>query len=262
MGIFQPLNTPIRDWQDQRVWIVGASSGIGAALARALTARGAWVALSARRREALEEVASACKGETRVEPMDATRPEDFERVRERLLAAWGRLDLVVFNAGTYQPLRAAELTPAVVRGILDTNLLGVMDGVAACVPLFTRQGRGAMALVGSVAGYGGLPKATVYGPGKAALINFAETLYLDLAPVGVSVFLVSPGFVATPLTAQNDFAMPALMSPNAAAEAMLAGFARGDFEIYFPRRFTLVLKLLRFLPRRFYFALIHRLTGL
>ncbi len=130
------------------------------------------------------------------------------------------------------------------------------------MPLFTRQGRGGVALVGSVAGYGGLPKATVYGPGKAALINFAETLYLDLAPVGVSVFLVSPGFVATPLTAQNDFTMPALMSPDAAAEAMLAGFARGDFEIHFPRRFTLVLKLLRFLPRRFYFALIHRLTGL
>ena len=119
-----------------------------------------------------------------------------------------------------------------------------------------------IALVGSVAGYGGLPKATVYGPGKAALINFAETLYLDLAPAGVSVFLVNPGFVATPLTAQNDFTMPALMTPEAAAEAMLAGFARGDFEIHFPRRFTMVLKLLRLLPRRLYFALIHRLTGL
>ena len=166
MGIFQPLNTPIRDWQGQRVWIVGASSGIGAALARALTARGAWVALSARRREALEEVASACKGETRVEPMDATRPEDFERVRERLLAAWGRLDLVVFNAGTYQPLRAAELTPAVVRGILDTNLLGVMDGVAACVPLFTRQGRGAMALVAAWPATAACPRPPCMGPAR------------------------------------------------------------------------------------------------
>ena len=260
--MLRPLNPPIRNWDGQRVWIVGASSGIGAARARALASRGAWVALSARRPEALAEVAASCGGEALVEPMDVTRPEDFERVRDRLLAAWGRLDLVVFNAGTYRPLHADEITPQAIRETVHTNLIGVMDGVAAVVPLLTRQGRGAMALVGSVAGYGGLPKATLYGPSKAALVNFAETLYLDLAPAGVSVFLVSPGFVATPLTAQNDFTMPALMTPEAAAEAMLAGFARGDFEIHFPRRFTLVLKLLRFLPRRLYFALIHRLTGL
>ena len=260
--MLRPLNPPIRSWDGQRVWIVGASSGIGAALARALASRGAWVALSARRPEALAEVAASCGGEALVEPMDVTRPEDFERVRDRLLAAWGRLDLVVFNAGTYRPLHADEITPQAIRETVHTTLIGVMDGVAAVVPLLTRQGRGAMALVGSVAGYGGLPKATLYGPSKAALVNFAETLYLDLAPAGVSVFLVSPGFVATPLTAQNDFTMPALMTPEAAAEAMLAGFARGDFEIHFPRRFTLVLKLLQFLPRRLYFALIHRLTGL
>ena len=262
MGIFQPLNTPIRDWQGQRVWIVGASSGIGAALARALAARGAWVALSARRREALEDIAAACGGEALVEPMDVTCPEDFERVRERLLAAWGRLDLVVFNAGTYRPLRAGELTPQAIRDTLHTNLLGIMDGVAAVVPLFTRQGRGGVALVGSVAGYGGLPKATVYGPGKAALINFAETLYLDLAPKGVSVFLINPGFVATPLTAQNDFEMPALISAADAAARIVKGFASGAFEIHFPRRFTRVLKLLGILPDRLYFRLIARSTGL
>lgn len=166
MGFLRPLNPPIRRWDGQRVWIVGASSGIGAALARALAARGAWVALSARRREALEDIAAACGGEALVEPMDVTCPEDFERVRERLLAAWGRLDLVVFNAGTYRPLRAGELTPQAIRETLHTNLLGIMDGVAAVVPLFTRQGRGGVALVGNVAGYGGLPKATVYGPGR------------------------------------------------------------------------------------------------
>ena len=177
MGFLAPLNRPIRNWDGQRVWIVGASSGIGAALARALAGRGAWVALSARRRDALEEVAASCGGEALVEPMDVTSPADFERVRDRLLAAWGRLDLVVFNAGTYRPLRADQITPASIRETLHTNLIGMMDGVAAVVPLFTRQGRGGVALVGSVAGYGGLPKATVYGPGKAALINFAETLY-------------------------------------------------------------------------------------
>jgi short-subunit dehydrogenase len=256
------MNRPIREWRGQRVWIVGASSGIGEALARALAARGAWVAVSARSEQALAAVAAACGASAVVEPMDVTQADDFVRVRDSLLARWGRVDLVVLNAGTYRPLRAWALTPQAIREMIQTNVIGAMDGVAAVAPLFSAQGSGAIALVGSVAGYGGLPKATVYGPSKAALINFAETLYLDLAPRGVSVFLVSPGFVATPLTAQNDFHMPALLTPEQAAEAMVAGFARGAFEIHFPRRFTCVLKLLRLLPRRLYFPLIRRMTGL
>jgi short-subunit dehydrogenase len=260
MGFLRPLNPPIRRWDGQRVWIVGASSGIGAALARALAARGAWVALSARRREALEDIAAACGGEALVEPMDVTCPEDFERVRERLLAAWGRLDLVVFNAGTYRPARrrahpAGDPRHPSHQPARHDGRRG--RGRATVHP----AGRGGVALVGSVAGYGGLPKATVYGPGKAALINFAETLYLDLAPAGVSVFLVNPGFVATPLTAQNDFTMPALMTPEAAAEAMLAGFARG-FRDPLPPPFHPGAEAAAPLARRLYFALIHRLTGL
>ena len=109
---------------------------------------------------------------------------------------------------------------------------------------------------------GGLPKALAYGPSKAALINFAETLYLDLAPKGVSVFIINPGFVATALTAQNDFEMPALISAENAAARIVRGFAGGAFEIHFPQRFTRVLKLLRLLPDRVYFKLIARGTGL
>ncbi|TAH43859.1 MAG: SDR family NAD(P)-dependent oxidoreductase [Betaproteobacteria bacterium] len=261
MSLFAPLNRPIRDWQDRRVWIVGASSGIGAALARALAARGAWVAVSARNRAALAAVAADCGAAAVAEPLDVTAPDDFTRVRDALLARWGRLDLVVLNAGTYRPLRAWALTPQAIRETLQTNLVGAMDGAAALAPLFSAQGSGAIALVGSVAGYGGLPKAAVYGPSKAALINFAETLYLDLAPRGVSVFLVNPGFVATPLTAQNDFHMPALLTAEQAAEAIVAGFGRGAFEIHFPKRFTGVLKLLSLLPRRLYFPLIRKVTG-
>lgn len=262
MPLFAPLNRPIRDWQGLRVWIVGASSGIGAALARALAARGAWVAVSARSREALDAVAADCGAAAVAEPLDVTVADDFTRVRDALLARWGRLDLVVLNAGTYRPLRAWALTPQAIRETLQTNLVGAMDGVAALAPMFSAQGGGAIALVGSVAGYGGLPKAAVYGPSKAALINFAETLYLDLAPHGVSVFLVNPGFVATPLTAQNDFHMPALLTPEQAADAIVAGFGRGAFEIHFPKRFTGVLKLLSLLPRRLYFPLIRKVTGL
>ena len=194
--------------------------------------------------------------------LDLARTDELERARDQLLADWGGIDLVVFNAGTYRPLRAWELSAQAVRETLETNLVGTMSGTAAVLPTLLAQGEGAIALVGSVAGYGGLPKATVYGPSKAALINFAEVLHLDLSPRGIGVFLIDPGFVATPLTAQNDFAMPALQTPAQAADAIVDGFARGDFEIHFPKRFTRVLKFLQLLPRRLYFALIRRATGL
>ena len=292
-GGFAPLNTPIREWAGRRVWIVGASSGIGEALALALARRGARLALSARGRERLEAVCAACDAaagagptagdagalaNAAVEPahcaespapagvlalaLDLSRAGEIERARDRLLAAWGGIDLVVFNAGTYRPLRAWELTAEAVRETLETNLVGTMSATAAVLPTLLAQGHGAIALVGSVAGYGGLPKALVYGPSKAALINFAEVLHLDLSPRGIGVFLIDPGFVATPLTAQNDFAMPALQTPVQAAEAIVDGFASGAFEIHFPKRFTRALKLLQLLPRPLYFALIRRATGL
>lgn len=256
----KPLNVPIDDWRGRRVWLVGASSGIGAALARQLAAAGAQLALSARDAARLAEVAADCAG-ARVLPLDVSRDGDLARARDELLAAWGVLDVVVFNAGTYRPQRAWELTPASVRETLDVNLLGVMDGVAAVVPALIAQRSGAIVIVGSVAGYCGLPRAAVYGPSKAALVNLAEALYLDLAPKGVGVFLVSPGFVATRLTAQNAFPMPALIQPDEAAHEIVAGLARGAFEIHFPRRFTRVMKLLRCLPYRFFFPLVRRATG-
>ncbi|MDO9599456.1 MAG: SDR family NAD(P)-dependent oxidoreductase [Azoarcus sp.] len=261
MGLFSPLNPPLADWRGQRVWLVGASTGIGAALAHKLSVRGARVALSARGRDRLEALAAECEGAV-VAAMDVTCPGDFVRERERLFELWGGIDLVILNAGTYRPLRAWELTPQNIRETMAPNLLGVMDGVAAVVPTMLEQGRGAIAIVASVSGYGGLPMAAAYGPSKAALINFAETLHLDLAPRGLGVFLICPGFVATPLTAQNDFHMPALISAEEAADEILAGLAQGAFEIHFPKRFTRFLKLLQWLPRRFYFPLIRRATGL
>ena len=262
MAWLAPLNPPVHDWRGKRVWVVGASSGIGAALARALAARGARLGLSARSRSGLEAVALDCGIDTVLAPMDGTRAEDFARVCNTLLTNLGGIDLLVLCAGTYRPLRAWELEPTLIRETLDTNVFGAMVGVAAVIPHWLQRGEGAVALVGSVAGYGGLPNATVYGPSKAALINLAETLHLDLSPKGVGVYLINPGFVDTPLTAQNDFHMPALVTAEQAAQQIIAGFARGDFEIHFPRRFTRVLKLLQWLPRRWYFPLVRRFTGL
>jgi short-subunit dehydrogenase len=255
------MNKLIRDWVGQRVWIIGASSGIGAALAAALLERGAHVALSARRAEALHALV-ADRREARVLAFDFNDDAAFAAASDDLFKAWGGIDLVVFSAGAYAPMRAWQLDANDIDRLLAINLRAPMVASAALIPRLLKQGSGALAFVSSVAGYRGLPKAAAYGPTKAALINFAETLYLDLAPRGLSVFLINPGFVATPMTAANDFEMPALISPQQAAEEIIAGFARGGFEIHFPRRFTAWLKLLRMLPYGLYFALVRRFTRL
>ncbi len=257
------MNKPIESWQGCRVWIIGASSGIGAALARALIAKGAHVAMSARNVQALSAVAAGERAQqTLLLPLDVTRAEELVAAFERINSTWSGLDLAVFLAGSHQPVRAWELDAGAARALVETNLIGVMNAVATLAPTFSRKSQGAIAVVSSVAGYGGLPSGLVYGATKAALINFTETLYLDLAPRGVGVYLVNPGFVKTPLTDKNAFKMPALISAQKAAEEMIKGFEAGVFEIHFPKRFTYWLKLLRLLPYRIYFPLIHKFTGL
>ena len=175
---------------------------------------------------------------------------------------WGGLDLVVWVAGLYQPMRAQSFELEGARRMLDTNFGAVLSGLAAVLPVLLAQRAGGIALVSSVAGYSGLPQALVYGPTKAALINLAESLYLDLRPAGIAVHLVNPGYVDTPATAGNAYAMPALISAREAADATLVGIERGHFEIHYPKRFTRWLKFARLLPYRLYFPLIHRVTGL
>jgi short-subunit dehydrogenase len=259
-----PLNPPLPAWPDARVWIVGASTGIGAETAKLMLARGARVALSARSEDKLAEVAGAASREGRamIEPLDFTRPEAVEAAWKRIVAAWGTIDLVLVVAGTHEEIRAWELTAANARALLETNLHGPIGAVASVVPTLLAQRSGAIGIVASVAGYGGLPKALVYGASKAALINFAETLYLDLRPRGLGVYLINPGFVRTPLTARNEFRMPHLIDADEAAREIVAGLERGDFEIHFPRAFSRQMKLLRLLPYRAYFAAIRRATGL
>lgn len=255
------LNPKLQDWHNRRVWLVGAGHGIGAALARELHRLGAWVALSGRHEAALREVAS---GHERMWllPLDVTRPEDWQRSRDQLLQQWQGIDLVVMLAGDYTPLRAWQLTPALARRMVDVNLLGVMYGSAALVPQLMAQSGGAIALVASVAGWGGMPNGLVYGATKAAVNHFAQTLYLDLHRHGIGVHVINPGFVATRLTAQNEFAMPALLTPEQAAQLIVRGFARGEFDIHFPKRFSWPLKLAALLPYRLYFWLAHKVTGL
>lgn len=176
-----------------------------------------------------------------------------------MLAAWGGVDLVIYLAGDYVPMTADSFDLGVAERVVAVNFNGAMR-LAATV-LQDLQPGGGIAFVASVAGYRGLPRALCYGPGKAALIHFAECLHLDLAPLGIGVWVINPGFVATRLTAQNDFAMPALLSPEQAASAAVDGFRRANFEIHFPKRFTWFMKLLAHLPYRCYFPLVRRFTG-
>ena len=255
------MNPDLPAWPDCRVWIIGASTGIGAATARALLEAGARVALSARRADALADVAQDHTNAT-VVPLDFTDSVAVRKGWTTLVAQWGRVDLVLIVAGTHQEMRAWELDEAKAMALLKTNLHGVISACSVIVPALLAQGRGAIGIVGSVAGYRGLPKALIYGASKAAVINFTESLYLDLEPKGLGVYLISPGFVKTPLTDRNDFKMPALISAEEAADEILRGLRKGHFEIHFPRRFTRMLKLMQMLPYRWYFSLVHRSTGL
>ncbi|MEO8755323.1 MAG: SDR family NAD(P)-dependent oxidoreductase [Casimicrobiaceae bacterium] len=261
MKLFAPLNPPLPSWPDARIWIIGASTGIGAATARALLAAGARVALSARSADKLHEVAGG-NDRALVEPLDFTDTAAVSAAWERIRAQWQRVDLVLIVAGTHQEVRAWELNEKDSRALLEINLHGPINTTGAVVPGLLAQGAGAIGIVASVAGYSGLPKALIYGASKAALINFTETLYLDLHPKGLGVYLVMPGFVRTPLTDKNEFPMPNLISAEEAASEIIAGLRAGDFEIHFPRAFTRKLKFLRLLPYRLYFPLIRKATGL
>ncbi len=261
MFSFPPLNPPLPAWPDARVWVIGASTGIGAATAKKLLDAGARVALSARSADKLRDVAAGY-AKALLEPLDFTRSADVAAAWERIRAQWGSVDLVLIVAGTHQEMRAWELNEKDSRALLEVNLHGVINTTAAVMPGLLAQGHGAIGIVASVAGYRGLPKALIYGASKAAVINFTETLYLDLHPKGLGVYLIMPGFVKTPLTAQNDFKMPHLISAEEAAQEIVGGLRAGDFEIHFPRAFTRQLKLLRLLPYRWYFRLIRKATGL
>ena len=256
------LNRGIRDWRGLRIWIVGASSGIGEGLAKALLSRGARVALSARRAAELETLAAVHGTQALAIPLDVTDGAAVAPALHRVVSAWGGVDLVVLCSGTHQPVRAWDLDAGDARRMVDVNINGVLNCLQPVVQQLLQQRTGGVAVVSSVAGFGGLPTALVYGATKAALINMTETLYLDLAPRGIGVYVINPGFVKTPLTDRNTFEMPALISVEDAATAIIAGFERGAFEIHFPKRFTLWLKLLRLLPYRWYFALVHKGTGL
>lgn len=254
------LNPKITNWRGKRVWLVGASTGIGRATAEALHALGAQVIVSARSAAPLAELAAQCKGLQTVQ-LDATDGARVKAVSAELLGAGG-LDVVMYCAGIYQPLRAQELQSAVMVQHMNVNYIGAVYVTEAVLPAMLISKRGHLSYVSSVAGFRGLPQSLAYGPTKAAMINMAEALYIDLHDEGLGVSIINPGFVETPLTSQNTFHMPALITPAQAATEIIAGWESGKFEIHFPKRFTAWLKLLRSAPYSVYFKMTRKFTGL
>jgi NAD(P)-dependent dehydrogenase (short-subunit alcohol dehydrogenase family) len=259
------LNPRITHWNDRVVWLVGASTGIGRATAERLHDAGATVVVSARNATALAQFAQGRERAVAL-ALDVTDADAVRAACADIVARYGHVDLVMYCAGHYKPLRATAFDLAEMLTHQQVNVTGALYMLDAVLPQLQHQsaaGRPAhVSLVSSVAGYRGLPNALAYGPTKAALINLAETLYLDLQPKGIGVSVINPGFVETPLTAGNEFKMPALITPAEAAREIVDGWQAGRFEIHFPKRFTLWMKALRCLSDGAYFAIIRRSTRL
>ena len=260
MPLLKPLNTPITDWQGRSVWLIGASSGIGLATAKALHAAGARVVVSARNAELLQQFVDTHPGAQAV-VLDVADTAAIATAARYVKTQQG-LDVVMYCAGYYQAMRAADYSLSEMLRHLDINYTGALRVLDAVLPELLPQQRGHISFISSVAGFRGLPRSMAYGPTKAALINLAEALYYDVSPHGIGVSLINPGFVETPLVANNDFPMPALITPEKAAAEILSGWRKGQFHIHFPKRFTRMLLLMRLLPYRWYFALVRRGTGM
>lgn len=226
-------------------WLTGASSGIGAALATELVSRGGRVAISSRRREALE---ATSQGRMHVEPVDVTDRAAVHAAVTSVREALGGIDVAVLNAGTWQQVKIAGFDAESFRHTFDTNVMGTVNCMEALLPTMLADKNGVIAGMASVAGYRGLPGSEAYGASKAALINLLESLRGSLGPRGVRVQTISPGFVKTDLTARNKFPMPFMISADKAARIIADGFASEKTEIVFPLPMMLMMKAARLVP--------------
>lgn len=231
------------EFANKSYWLIGASEGMGRALARKLSAEGASLILSARSADRLNELAEALPRAS-VLPFDVTKMDEVRAA----VAEVGSVDRVVYNAGAYDPMRATDWQTDAALAICDVNFLGVMRVMGEIVPGMVQAGRGDITLIGSLAGYRGLPAAIGYGASKAAVISLAETMRHDLRGTGVVVRVVNPGFIKTRLTEKNEFRMPMLMSPEEAAQKVLNAMAKQRFRTDFPAPFSWLIRALDYLP--------------
>ena len=243
----------------KKIWITGASSGIGRAVAEKFAHEGWKVAISARRKEILDQIAANNNIESF--PLDVTNEKSCKSVFEEIIQKFNGLDICFFCSGTYDPKKEQELNLEQNKFVMNVNYFGTLNCVKAVEKYFKEKKDGHISIVSSIAGYRGLPNSSGYGPSKAALTNFAESIYFDFKKFNVRVSVVSPGFIKTPLTDKNEFPMPFLRSPEFAAKQVYKGLVKSkSFEIHFPKQLTLSLKFLRILPYKFYLFLVDKLV--
>jgi short-subunit dehydrogenase len=241
----------------KKVWITGASSGIGKALAEKFASEGWMVAASARRKEILDKMSS--HKNIYSYPLDVTNQDQIKISFEKIIESFNGLDLCVFSSGTYDPKLEQEINIKQNKFVMETNFFGVLYCIYTVEKYFKNKKDGHISIVSSVAAYRGLPNSSGYGPSKAALTNLTESLYFDFKKHNVRISLISPGFIKTPLTDKNDFSMPFIKSPEFAAEKMFNGLTKSKaFEIHFPKALTILLKIFRVLPYKIYLFLIDK----
>lgn len=248
---------------DGVAWVTGASSGIGRKTAERLISLGWRVAVTARSQAALEALASDAQndyGKIIVMPGDVTDEARMAAIVAELERDHGGVGLAVLNAGIYMPIEGDQLDVETFRKTFDVNLGGVVNCLVPLSHVMASRGRGQIAIVSSVAGYGGLPTSAAYGATKAGLTNMAESLKFDFDKMGILLQVVHPGFVDTPATRSNPFSMPMLMDVDKAADALVSGLRSGGFEITFPKAFTRIMKVLNLLPYALYFPVLNRMT--
>ena len=242
------------------IWITGASSGIGKALALKFANENWSVAISARRENILKEISESHEN-IKSFPLDVTDQAKCKEVFEQIKSHYGDVDICFFSTGTWNPKKEKDIDVEQIENVFKVNFFGTVNSIKAVEEYFKNKNSGIITIVSSIAGYRGLPNSTGYGPSKSALNNLAESLYFDFGRSNVRVCLVSPGFIKTPMTDKNDFKMPFLKTSEYAAEKIYDGLVnKNSFEIHFPKSLTTILKVLSFLPNKIYFGLIGKLT--
>jgi NAD(P)-dependent dehydrogenase (short-subunit alcohol dehydrogenase family) len=243
----------------KKIWVTGASSGIGKAVAEKFAKEGWKVAVSARRKEILDQMSN--DQNIYSFPLDVTNENNCKSTFEKIIQKFNGLDICLFCSGTYDPKKEHAINLTQSKFIMDVNYFGTLNCVKSVEMYFKKKKNGHISIVSSIAGYRGLPNSSGYGPSKAALTNFAESIYFEFKKFNVRVSIISPGFIKTPLTDKNEFPMPFLRSPEFAAKKIFKGLVKSkSFEIDFPKQLTFILKFLRILPYKIYLILVDKLV--
>lgn len=250
-------NSKMNEGIKKTIWVIGAGSGIGRALAIALSKQGHQLIVSGRRVDRLENLKCEFIRDSMVAPLDVTKEDSLQAAYAQIKQAFGGVDSVICMSADYHPMTIDNLDLKLCQNIIDTNLMAAYSILHTIVPDMKSRGPGQIVFCGSVAGYRGLPNAQPYSAAKAGLINLAETARLELRPYGIDVKIINPGFVKTDMTDKNAFQMPMMISPELAAERIASQLSNpNQFEIRTHRLFTIIMKLIKVIPDRLYFRLL------